>query len=137
VPGDEACDRSVTRACTSQDLLALRRYRGVAGPIPGALGNLDLVVVVGVAPVNLAGRKIGDPVLGDRATGEDFWSTPNRFGLTPRADSAARRACRCGPFESRLPVRRSPDTCLARLPEPVTVVSLLELEGLPGSSSLG
>jgi hypothetical protein len=60
--------------------------RGSQGPIPGALGNRDLVVVVGVANVNLAGLNVGDPVLGDRATGEDFWSTPNRFGFEPNQD---------------------------------------------------
>jgi hypothetical protein len=68
-----------------QDLPLAAVPRGSQGPIPGALGNRDLVVVVGVANVNLAGLNVGDPVLGDRATGEDFWSTPNRFGLTPRA----------------------------------------------------
>jgi hypothetical protein len=42
----------------NQDLLRFcRDAEGIAGPIPGALGNRDLVVVVGVAPVNLAGLK--------------------------------------------------------------------------------
>ena len=40
---------------------ALRRCEGIAGPIPGALGNRDLVVVTGVAPVNLAGLKSVGP----------------------------------------------------------------------------
>jgi hypothetical protein len=48
----------------NQDLPACGGAEGVAGPIPGALGNRDLVVVVGVAPVNLAGLNIGDPVPG-------------------------------------------------------------------------
>ena len=79
MPGDEACDRSVTHACTSLERAAatflapsLMQWapksrptshcgdaEGIAGPIPGAPGNRDLVVVVGVAPVNLAGLKIG------------------------------------------------------------------------------
>ena len=69
LPGAELgrCNRHL-----NQDLPACGGAEGVAGPIPGALGNRDLVVVVGVAPVNLAGLNIADPVLGDRATGERF-----------------------------------------------------------------
>ena len=59
---------------------ALPRCQGIAGPLPDALGNRDLVVMVGAAPVNLAGLKIGDRDLGDRATGEDFGALPTVSG---------------------------------------------------------
>ena len=55
----------------NQDLSGLRRCGGIAGPIPGALGNPDLVVVVGVAPVKLAGsRSVGPDHFCTRQSGE-------------------------------------------------------------------
>ena len=71
---------------------------GIAGPIPGAPGNRDLVVVVGVAPVNLAGLKIGrsgpplhtqpgSAAYGSRLSGWVGPESPGSQGLVKKADS--------------------------------------------------
>jgi hypothetical protein len=104
VPGDEACNRSVTHACTSleraagtflaptlvaaMDLIktyrALPRCRGDRRPNPGALGNSDLVVVVGVGPVNLlASSRSVRTTLAHAVGGVPPMARDVRVGLVP------------------------------------------------------